>query len=135
VSFPLFVLIGQLTSLDQLLAMVPQPVKAAVLLFPLTAAARDTRREEDEAVKPGAAKPEVFWMKQTASLCPQFGISSRFADDQGQIPNACGTMGVLHSLANVCQSSFLQSQVLITESRLMSLSRRTAHSINSSKSA
>ncbi|KIK60321.1 hypothetical protein GYMLUDRAFT_167662 [Collybiopsis luxurians FD-317 M1] len=74
---------------EELLTMVPKPVKAILLLFPITAAIEGKRREEDEKIKADAAdetvpkpKPDqVIWIKQTIS-------------------NACGTIGLLHALAN-----------------------------------
>ncbi|RPD64349.1 cysteine proteinase [Lentinus tigrinus ALCF2SS1-7] len=68
----------------ELLGMVSQPVKAVILLFPITAAYEQKRREEDERIETQgqhAIDPTVFWMKQTIS-------------------NACGTMALLHALIN-----------------------------------
>ncbi|KAL5492555.1 YUH1 [Sanghuangporus weigelae] len=70
--------------LVKLLAMVPQPVKAVVLLFPITEAYEAKRKEEDastEAGKLAPVDPTVIWVKQTIS-------------------NACGTLGLLHALMN-----------------------------------
>ncbi|KAI8611206.1 hypothetical protein BC830DRAFT_1142148 [Chytriomyces sp. MP71] len=60
------------------LAFLPHPVRAFILLFPVTAI-------EKGAVVAGTVVPGmagVFWVKQT-------------------IGNACGTMAILHSLANL----------------------------------
>ncbi|KAI1796590.1 cysteine proteinase [Ganoderma leucocontextum] len=69
---------------SELLGMVSQPVKAVILLFPITDVYEQKRREEDERIaaegQPGL-DPTVFWMKQTIS-------------------NACGTMALLHALIN-----------------------------------
>lgn len=51
--------------------MVPRPVKAVVLLFPITEAFEAKRKEEDAATEAGAltpVDPTVIWVKQTASL-------------------------------------------------------------------
>jgi len=67
-----------------LLDMVPQPVKAVVLLFPIETEGEAKRKEEDERIaKEGQPKidPTIFWVKQTIS-------------------NACGTIGLIHALAN-----------------------------------
>ncbi|CAO1636219.1 unnamed protein product [Parajaminaea phylloscopi] len=67
-----------------LLAMVPQPVQAVLLLFPVSKGYEQRRLEEDKGVEiaeRGAEEGEMIWWKQT-------------------IGNACGTMGLLHSLAN-----------------------------------
>jgi ubiquitin carboxyl-terminal hydrolase L3 len=53
---------------DQLLAMVPQPVKAIVLLFPITKEYEAKRKEEDERIaKEGQhpIDPTLIWIKQT----------------------------------------------------------------------
>jgi len=69
---------------EELLALVHQPVHAVILLFPLENTLEEHRRTEDESIaKDGqpAIDPTIFWMKQT-------------------IGNACGTMGLIHTLAN-----------------------------------
>lgn len=55
----------------KLIAMVPQPVKAVVLLFPITEAYEVKKKEEDresDAGKLPPVDPTVIWVKQTASL-------------------------------------------------------------------
>ncbi|KAJ2712150.1 ubiquitinyl hydrolase 1 [Coemansia spiralis] len=69
---------------DELLAMVAQPVRALVFLFPLCAKTRATRMEE-AAAETNSVSPKVWFMRQT-------------------IGNACGTMAVLHALGN-CQDT------------------------------
>lgn len=70
---------------DELLAMVPQPAKAVILLFPLTddfKKKRDARYAEKlKELGEGHIDPTIIWIKQT-------------------IGNACGTMAILHALAN-----------------------------------
>lgn len=56
---------------DEMLAMVPKPVGALLLVFPVKATASSS----------GDTNPNVFFMKQT-------------------IENACGTVGLLHALGN-----------------------------------
>ncbi|KAJ6621320.1 peptidase C12 ubiquitin carboxyl-terminal hydrolase 1 [Mycena sp. CBHHK59/15] len=67
----------------ELLAMVPQPVKAVVLLFPISEESEAKRKAEDAKIIQGQAKldPTILWIKQTIS-------------------NACGTMGLIHAIAN-----------------------------------
>ncbi|KAG6854543.1 hypothetical protein C0991_005455 [Blastosporella zonata] len=68
----------------ELLCLVPRPVKAVVLLFPITEQLETKRKAEDEKIKNEGQPlldPTVVWIKQT-------------------IPNACGTIGLLHALAN-----------------------------------
>ncbi|KAG6812833.1 hypothetical protein H0H92_016102 [Tricholoma furcatifolium] len=64
-----------------LLDMVIKPVKAVILLFPITDDSEVTQKAEDEALRETTVNPNVFWIKQTIS-------------------NACGTIGLLHALAN-----------------------------------
>ena len=55
-------------SLLQLLGMVTQPVKAVILLFPITDAYEQKRREEDARITAEGQPPvdsTLFWMKQT----------------------------------------------------------------------
>ncbi|GBC03907.1 hypothetical protein RclHR1_00540017 [Rhizophagus clarus] len=68
---------------DELLLMIPQPVKAVVLLFPITENyERDYKEEVNQIKEKGQeVSPNVVFFKQT-------------------IPNACGTIGLLHSLAS-----------------------------------
>ncbi|KAJ3711185.1 peptidase C12, ubiquitin carboxyl-terminal hydrolase [Lentinula raphanica] len=70
--------------LDQeLLAVVPKPVKAVLLLFPISKTLEAKRREDDEKIRSTSQSSlkNIFWIKQTIS-------------------NACGTIGLLHALAN-----------------------------------
>jgi ubiquitin carboxyl-terminal hydrolase L3 len=69
---------------DELLSMVPQPVEAVLCLFPVTKEYETKRLEEDSHQEPfvGPEKDgELIWFKQT-------------------IGNACGTIGLLHSISN-----------------------------------
>ncbi|KAI4244564.1 MAG: hypothetical protein LQ352_006783 [Teloschistes flavicans] len=73
-------------SLDDpsLLAFVPRPVYALLLVFPVTTSYENAKRAEDASLPEyaGSGKgEEVIWMKQT-------------------IRNACGMMGLLHSVCN-----------------------------------
>jgi ubiquitin carboxyl-terminal hydrolase L3 len=69
---------------EELLAMVPKPVKAVVLLFPIDDEGDARRKAEDEKIaregQPGVDNT-ILWIKQT-------------------IGNACGTIGLIHALAN-----------------------------------
>ncbi|KAJ8090532.1 ubiquitinyl hydrolase 1 [Marasmius tenuissimus] len=67
---------------EELLAMVPRPVKAVLLLFPISETLEARRRAEDEKEDESQGGPKnVIWIKQTIS-------------------NACGTIGLLHALIN-----------------------------------
>jgi|TARA_B110000977_G_scaffold198800_1_gene284507 ubiquitin carboxyl-terminal hydrolase L3 len=69
---------------DDLLAMVPSPTHAVLLLFPITSTSETQRNEEATAIeKNGQPKlsENVYYTKQT-------------------IGNACGTIGVLHAVGN-----------------------------------
>jgi ubiquitin carboxyl-terminal hydrolase L3 len=65
------------------LDMVPQPVLAVLVLFPITAASEAFRAAEEAArAAPGAAPaPDSFFITQT-------------------IPQACGTIALVHAVAN-----------------------------------
>ncbi|KAJ3104165.1 ATP-binding cassette sub- A member 1 [Phlyctochytrium bullatum] len=66
-----------------MLAFVPRPVIAILLLFPVTDKYEAFRKEQEERLKNGGnvVSPSVYFLRQTIS-------------------NACGTIGILHSLAN-----------------------------------
>ena len=65
----------------QLLAMVPQPVKAIVMLFPITDAYETARKAEDaQVLEKGqpALDPTILWIKQTVRsncVCQPFILS------------------------------------------------------------
>lgn len=63
--------------------MVPQPVKAVIMLFPITPATEAAKDEEEAKIMSSGQKlpSDVWFTKQTVS-------------------NACGTVGVLHALGN-----------------------------------
>lgn len=52
---------------DELLAMVPQPVQAVLLLFPINEAYERKRVQEDENVLEGGELEGEMWFKQTVS--------------------------------------------------------------------
>lgn len=65
-----------------LLMMIPQPCKAFILLYKITETAEKLRSEEEEGLKDDKRSEKPFWMKQT-------------------IGNACGTIAIIHALANL----------------------------------
>ncbi|XP_053311380.1 ubiquitin carboxyl-terminal hydrolase isozyme L3 [Spea bombifrons] len=67
----------------ELLSMVPRPVCAVLLLFPVTEKYELFRAEEEAKIKTHGqdVNPSVYFMKQTIS-------------------NACGTIGLIHAVAN-----------------------------------
>lgn len=68
---------------DDSLGTIPQPVKAVILLFPISEGYDQYCREQDEEIKKmGQEVPKgLYYMKQF-------------------IPNACGTVGIIHALGN-----------------------------------
>mmetsp|Transcript_25498 Transcript_25498/g.55461 ORF Transcript_25498/g.55461 Transcript_25498/m.55461 type:complete len:237 (-) Transcript_25498:928-1638(-) len=89
---------------EDLLSMVPQPVIAVLMCFPITEDTETAAKEEDEAAaKRGGEPPQVYYMKQT-------------------IGNACGTIALLHAVANnqpalqLAQPSFLHQFLGATQS-------------------
>jgi ubiquitin carboxyl-terminal hydrolase L3 len=65
----------------ELLEMVPKPVRAVLLLFPITEETEAVKKAEDSA-SAGAAPANVWWTRQT-------------------VGNACGTVGLLHAVRGV----------------------------------
>ncbi|XP_041128594.1 ubiquitin carboxyl-terminal hydrolase isozyme L3-like [Polyodon spathula] len=75
---------GDVYGLDpDLLSMVPRPVCSVLLLFPVTEKYESYRLEEEAKIKSQGQEvsSEVYFMKQTIS-------------------NACGTVGLIHAVAN-----------------------------------
>ncbi|KAK8640099.1 hypothetical protein V6N13_138461 [Hibiscus sabdariffa] len=72
---------------DELLAMVPQPVLAVLFLYPITSQTEEERFQQDNEKRNVSSK--VYFMKQT-------------------VGNACGTIGLLHSVGNVTSEIKLQ---------------------------
>jgi ubiquitin carboxyl-terminal hydrolase L3 len=73
---------------DDLLCMVPAPARALILLFPITPASEAFAKRRDaelEAAGAPACPPGLFYMKQT-------------------VGNACGTIAMLHAIANCRQA-------------------------------
>ncbi|KAJ3037374.1 Ubiquitin carboxyl-terminal hydrolase isozyme L3 [Rhizophlyctis rosea] len=66
-----------------LLQFIPRPVAAVVFLFPVTEKYEEYRKNEEQRIKKDGQKvsPELYFVRQT-------------------IGNACGTIGLLHALAN-----------------------------------
>lgn len=102
----------------ELLAMVPGPSKAILLVFPISEATEKKRKEDDERIaKEGQPDidPTLIYMKQTIS-------------------NACGTIGLLHAIGNSnvvlspgssLSKFFMQCQKLSPEDRGKALEETT----------
>ncbi|KAI5868275.1 ubiquitin carboxyl-terminal hydrolase [Durotheca rogersii] len=76
----------------ELLAFVPRPALALLLVFPVSAVYESSRLAEDAGVPDYSGKgPDepVFWFKQT-------------------IRNACGLMGLLHAVSNGPAKNFIE---------------------------
>ncbi|TYJ23311.1 hypothetical protein E1A91_A08G183200v1 [Gossypium mustelinum] len=72
---------------DELLSMVPQPVLAVLFLYPITSQTEEERLQQDNEKRDVSSK--VYFMKQT-------------------VGNACGTIGLLHSVGNITSEIKLQ---------------------------
>ncbi|XP_039002396.1 ubiquitin carboxyl-terminal hydrolase 3-like [Hibiscus syriacus] len=72
---------------DELLAIVPQPVLAVLFLYPITSQTEEERLHQDNEKRNVSSK--VYFMKQT-------------------VGNACGTIGLLHSVGNITSEIKLQ---------------------------
>ncbi|KAE8260878.1 hypothetical protein A4X13_0g64 [Tilletia indica] len=92
---------------DELLQMVPQPVEAVLLLFPINQAIASFRREQDQGkqeqtqpepeTESGNKEESLLWFKQT-------------------IGNACGTIGLLHSISSSTKArSLIKSSSALEE--------------------
>ncbi|CAL4967949.1 unnamed protein product [Urochloa decumbens] len=75
---------------DELLAMVPQPVLAVVLLYPLTSLDEE-EKEESGASGASAAGAKNFMMQD---------LSKKVYFTKQTVGNACGTIGVIHAIGN-----------------------------------
>lgn len=78
------------------LEMIPQPVMAVLMLYPISKNQEDWRREEEEQRKQKLTQvsPKVWFMKQ-------------------RIGNACGTIGLIHALANLPPQEQEQQQLVV----------------------
>lgn len=78
-----YAFIDVLSTEDWALAMVPSPVVAVLLLFPIKEASEKHRAEEDAQIKQAgqAVDPRLYFTLQT-------------------VGNACGTIGLLHAVVN-----------------------------------
>ena len=76
-----------------LLGMVPQPVKALVLLFPLTKRSEEYGEERAKEMGKPDFPSDLFYTRQTVS-------------------NACGTVALLHAVGNNAKEIGLQDGVL-----------------------
>lgn len=88
-----------------MLALVPRPVNAVLLLFPIEETGEAFRKREDERIaKEGQPKVDdtIFWVKQ--KVCEVCFDLNRF--QIFQISNACGTIGLIHAIANVLPFNF-----------------------------
>lgn len=81
----------------ELLSFVPRPVHALILSFPVTQAYEKYRLENDKGkdlyMGDDYADGEVIWFRQT-------------------IGNACGTMGLIHSVVNGIVPAYLRTMAL-----------------------
>src|SRR4051812_42215144 len=70
---------------DSLLSMVPQPVLAVLLLFPISNASEQAKSDQQKAIEANPSHHQsaksLFHMKQT-------------------VGNACGTIGLIHAVLN-----------------------------------
>jgi ubiquitin carboxyl-terminal hydrolase L3 len=96
------------------LSMVPRPVVGVLMLFPVNEASEEHRRVEGERIRAHGqlVSPNVYFMKQT-------------------VGNACGTVGILHSLLNslnkinVAPNSYIER--FLTETVAMSPDERATY--------
>ena len=89
----------------ELLAFVPRPANALLLVFPISKTYETFRMEEDKEKADyegkGQAEP-VVWYKQT-------------------IRNACGLIGILHAVSNGSAKDFIRRLFLWRDKNLLTL--------------
>jgi len=85
---------------EELLGLVPRPVHAVMMLFPVSEESEKARIEEAERLKSEGyeAPSKIFWMKQI-------------------VGNACGTIALIHALANNRESG---AKVVLKEGKFLS---------------
>lgn len=83
-----------------LVALLPQPVMAVIMLFPITKGYEEYRKQEDS--KSSNSSDKVVWFKQT-------------------IGNGCGLYALLHALANI-QRDFIIENLTLSKLVLQQLS-------------
>lgn len=76
-----------------LLLMLPRPIYAIILLFPITSEFERERKEQDEASKYEDNKDDIKWFPQV-------------------IRNSCGFYALLHALSNISTNLILQNSLL-----------------------
>jgi ubiquitin carboxyl-terminal hydrolase L3 len=105
---------------DESLAGIPPPVLAVILLFPISEQYDQYCKEQDELVKEKDQEiPNIFYMKQV-------------------VGNACGTVGIIHALANNAEAVQLEDGILkefMTETAGMTPEERGQALANSEKLA
>ena len=73
--------------------MVPQPVKAVLLLFPISETLEAERREEDERTDETQEGPkDVIWIKQTVSHQARFGRGTWYLNNSQSFTTDCKRM-------------------------------------------
>lgn len=83
----------------EMLAFIPRPVAALILVFPISAAYEQYRNEQDataESYEPTGAADQATWYKQT-------------------IVNACGTYALLHAVANGLSPESIPADAMISK--------------------
>jgi ubiquitin carboxyl-terminal hydrolase L3 len=73
------------------LSFIPQPVKALLMLFPITQKYEQLRLDQESIEQ--QVDPSVFFVNQT-------------------IPNACGTIALVHAISNTLNSSNIKDGIL-----------------------
>jgi len=79
-----------------LLGMVPQPVKALVLLFPMTKCSEQFGADRAKELSVSDFPPELFYTNQTVS-------------------NACGTVALLHAVGNNVRELQLREEAVLSK--------------------
>jgi len=104
---------------SELLALVPQPVFAVLLLFPVHASYERARLEQQQRIEQGGqvVSADVYFMEQTIS-------------------NACGTIGMIHCVLNNAEKLNLQEgffKTFLEKTRNMDPSQRASSLVQSNE--
>ena len=94
----------------ELLLMLPQPVLSLMLLFPITDKYEEYLKEQEDNANNQEVSSNVYYMKQTIS-------------------NACGTVALMHSVANNTSNIELNDgplKTFLTATKLMSPEERAS---------
>lgn len=93
-----------------LIAFVPRPVYALLLVFPVSETYEKFRRDEDGPKQEYAGsgpQEEVVWYKQTIGMQSSSQTTNKSTQANSSSGNACGLIGLLHATCNGGAKEFI----------------------------